>query len=199
MTEEVIERAGEVSEVEIEEWEPTPEYAVELEKSERISDPVYWAQPKMGDRKILLVDATDEEKPIIEFDREPAKIGGDLKDTLIKAGRAFGPFEVAVDVYRDNKAICLAISQALRWKGANLERTIPYVRFAGAVELYGFLANHRGDGRVKLLNITKTQAEKRGFGRCIIHPQQPGIPVSLIGVIALSAGGRPITTGWEID
>lgn len=75
-----------------------------------------------------------------------------------------------MDVYRDNKAICLAISQALRWKGANLERTIPHVRFASAVELYGFLANHRGDGRVKLLKIAKTQAEKEALEDAIfIH------------------------------
>lgn len=187
----ILENSEGVSDVEIEEWEPTllyaaeldgaeweptPDYAVELEKvdaTELVADPFYWAQEKAGERKILLVDA-DEGRDIIELDCEVAKIGGDLKVALLEAGRFFGPYEAAVDVYRENNAICLAISQMLHWKGQNVSRHITNVRLIYTHELYGFLVNHGGKDRVKLLDTAKTKEDKEALEDAVFFHSNRG-------------------------
>jgi hypothetical protein len=178
MSEEVLEgQIEEVSDVEIEEfeptldyarqledgeWEPTPEYAAQLQASDRLADPAYWAQEKVGDRKVLSVDGD-----IIELDGATAKIGGDLKDALLKAGRQFGPYKVAVDVYREKKAMCFAISQGLLWKGANITRHVPQIRLNAAAELFGYLFNYGGEGRVQLLKTAKSEGEKKALENAV--------------------------------
>lgn len=141
--------------------EGQPSQKIEDEElADKIADGEVIGQENMGERKIITVAPTDEERIFfVMIEGKEFKPEG-VAQALEEAETIFGSYDLAVDEYKVGNKKKWAISQALRFKGVDMRRTVPSVRLSAAREIYGFLVNKGQEDRFTLLKPAYLTPEK---------------------------------------
>jgi hypothetical protein len=186
---------------EFEEFEPTPEYQAlldeevsdvenpvrtkdvivaameppaEEELGEFINDGDYMAQESMGERKIISVSPPDEEREHFVMIDGKAFTPKETAQALEDAFDLFGAYDLAVDEYKEGSKKKWAISQALKFKGVDMRRTVPSVRLSAARELFGFFVNKGQEDRFIFLKPAMKKEEKGALENPVFFSKNRG-------------------------